>query len=105
MAARNWTDYALLEQYFEQRLINIVQNTGKHYVVWQEIFDNGLSIDKRTIVDVWKGENWQSELFNVTSAGFQSILSVRRACVVVVVCDLLMGLCCCTCLLFVFVSF
>ena len=55
MKARGWTDYALLEQYYEQNLISIVQDTGKHYIVWQEIFDNGLKIDPHTIVDVWKG--------------------------------------------------
>lgn len=54
MAARNWTDYALLEQYYEQSLIAIVETTKKHYVVWQEIFDNGLKISPKTVVDVWK---------------------------------------------------
>lgn len=75
MASKNWTDYALLEQFYEQSLIQIVQATGKHYVVWQEIFDNGLKVDSHTIVDVWKGENWQSEMQNVTKAGYQVILS------------------------------
>lgn len=53
--------------------------TGKHYIVWQEIFDNRLDIDKHTIVDVWKGASWESELANVTAKGFQAI--VRFACV------------------------
>ncbi len=52
--------------------------TGKHYIVWQEIFDNGLDIDKHTIVDVWKGGNWEPELASVTAKGFQAI--VRSVC-------------------------
>ena len=64
MTEKGWgTNYALLEQYYEQRLIDIVETTGKHYVVWQEIFDNGLKIDKNTIVDVWKNPPyWPDEL-------------------------------------------
>ncbi len=54
-----------------------MQQTGKKYIVWQEIFDNGLKIDPRTIVDVWKGESseWQKELARVTAKGFSAILS------------------------------
>ncbi len=43
--------------------------------MWQEIFDNGLKIDPRTIVDVWKGEEWPEELARVTGKGFSAILS------------------------------
>jgi len=75
MQKRGWTDYALLEQFYEQQLIPIVQSTGKKYVVWQEIFDNGLKIDPRTIIDVWKDSPWQDELAKVTQAGFGAILS------------------------------
>lgn len=81
MQKRGWTDYALLEQYYEQNLIPIVAATGKKYIVWQEIFDNGLKIDPRTIVDVWKNgdgkssNTWQQELAAVTKQGFGAILS------------------------------
>ncbi len=75
MAARGWTDYDLLEQFYEQRLIPIVAATGKKYIVWQEIFDNGLKIDPHTIVDVWIDSPWKDELARVTKAGYSAILS------------------------------
>ena len=41
-------------------------------MVWQEIFDNGAKIAKDTVIDVWKGGNWQEEMGKVTSAGFHT---------------------------------
>jgi len=75
MQQKGWTDYATLEQYYEQNLLDIIAKTGKNYVVWQEVFDNGLKINKETIVDVWKGGNWTAEVAKVTAAGFQTIVS------------------------------
>ena len=76
MKAKGWTEnYNLLEQFYEQALIKIVEKTGKKYIVWQEIFDNGLKIAPETIVDVWKNSPWQDELASVTKAGYSAILS------------------------------
>ena len=55
-------------------LLELVENIGKSYVVWQEILDNGLKIKKDTVVDVWKG-GWQEEMDKVTAAGYDVILS------------------------------
>jgi len=67
--------FADLETLFEQRLLNILKDQGSSYIVWQEIFDNGAKILPDTVIDVWKGGNWQDEMANVTSAGFHSVLS------------------------------
>ena len=47
---------------------------GLDYIVWQEIFDNGLKLKHSTVVEVWK-DPWQSEMYNVTKAGFRALLS------------------------------
>lgn len=40
------------------------------YLVWQEVFDNGVDIAKDTVVHVWKNENvpaaWKNELHEVS---------------------------------------
>lgn len=78
-------DYAKLEEFYVQRLIDLLGNVSanvgrsnkKHeFIVWQEVFDNGVEIDDQTIVHVWEDwAPWQKELFNVTKAGHRAILS------------------------------
>ena len=55
-------DYAGLEQYYELQLLNILKAQGTSYICWQEIFDNGVKILPDTVVDVWKGGNWQQDM-------------------------------------------
>ena len=75
MKENNLTSFTDLETLFEQRLLDILKTHGTSYIVWQEIFDNGAKILADTVIDVWKGANWQSEMENVTKAGFHSVLS------------------------------
>ena len=69
--------YAGLESYYIQQILELVQNlpNKRTPIVWQEVFDNGLEITPETIVDVWKGGNYQEELAVVTAKGFNTILS------------------------------
>lgn len=51
---------------------------NRSYVVWQEIFDNGLNIRPDTVVHAWKGGSTAAglaELQRVTAAGYRGILS------------------------------
>ena len=75
MKAHNLTTFADLETLFEQRLLDMLKVQGSSYMVWQEIFDNGAKIAPDTVIDVWKGNEWQAEMANVSKAGFHSVLS------------------------------
>ncbi|XP_069556961.1 beta-hexosaminidase subunit beta isoform X1 [Brachyistius frenatus] len=70
-------DYGKLESFYIQRLLDIVTATKKGYVIWQEVFDNGVKLKQDTIIHVWKGnqQQYQSEMANVTSSGYQTLLS------------------------------
>ncbi|KAM4054108.1 beta-hexosaminidase subunit beta isoform 1-T1 [Anomaloglossus baeobatrachus] len=69
------TDYRKLESFYIQKILDIVSKVHKGYMVWQEVFDNHDQINPDTIVEVWKGENYNEELYNVTDAGLSAILS------------------------------
>ncbi|XP_061451741.1 beta-hexosaminidase subunit alpha isoform X2 [Rhineura floridana] len=70
-------DYAKLESFYIQRLMDIVSAYVKSYVVWQEVFDNGVKLKPDTLIHVWK-ENagpYQEEMACVTKAGYRALLS------------------------------
>ena len=76
MGERNYTNYARFEEYYIGKLLDLVRDLDKSYVVWQEVFDNGNDIKQDTIVHVWKEHNnWAGEVNAVTKAGYQTLLS------------------------------
>ncbi|XP_068190348.1 beta-hexosaminidase subunit beta isoform X2 [Antennarius striatus] len=68
-------DYSKLESYYIQRLLDIVSSLKKGYLIWQEVFDNGVKLKPDTIVHVWIGGGSNNEMGNVTAAGYNAILS------------------------------
>jgi hexosaminidase len=73
MKAHGETDYAALENLYEQQFVPIVSATGKSLIGWQELYDNGIDLPADFVVNVWKG-GWQDEMANVTQR-FKAILS------------------------------
>jgi len=69
-------DYHKLESIYIQKLLDIISSypTKNGYIVWQEVFDNGVQVKNDTIIHVWKGQ-WEWELSKVTGAGLRAILS------------------------------
>ncbi|KAI2810900.1 hypothetical protein BLOT_002068 [Blomia tropicalis] len=72
-------DYTRLESYYVQKLVNIVKQLNRSYVVWQEVFDHNVTLKSDTVVHVWIGNDtsstWSTELSKVTEAGYQALLS------------------------------
>jgi hexosaminidase len=66
-------DYARLEEFYVQALIDLLdkipkksrpsgRTPAKHdYIVWQEVFDNNVTLDSDTIVHVWKVTNFTNK--------------------------------------------
>ncbi|CAN9504396.1 unnamed protein product [Ophioblennius macclurei] len=68
-------DYSKLESFYIQRLLDIVTSTRKGYIIWQEVFDNGVKLKPDTVVHVWIGGGSNEELGKVTASGYTTILS------------------------------
>ncbi|NWS09141.1 HEXB hexosaminidase, partial [Motacilla alba] len=68
-------DYAKLEAYYVQNILDIVSSYNKGQMVWQEVFDHKAQLKPDTVVQVWMANNYASELSRVTGAGFTAVLS------------------------------
>jgi len=75
MDQMNITKIEKLEEYYMNRLVEIVGQMNKSYIVWQEVLDNNVTLKKDTLINVWKSPVWQDEMAKVTNAGYQAILS------------------------------
>ncbi|NWV04279.1 HEXB hexosaminidase, partial [Ptilonorhynchus violaceus] len=69
------TDYAKLESYYVQNILDIVSSYNKGQMVWQEVFDHKAQLKPDTVVQVWMANNYAHELSSVTGAGFTAVLS------------------------------
>ncbi|XP_078252746.1 beta-hexosaminidase subunit beta isoform X2 [Rhinoraja longicauda] len=67
-------DYRKLESFYIQNVVDIVAANLKGYMVWQEVFDNGVKLKSDTIVHVWKG-GYQKEMAAATAAKFHVLVS------------------------------
>jgi len=75
MKEQNITTYQKLEEYWVKNILDISQKQNFEYVVWEEVFNNGIDIAEKTVVEVWLPYNPKSETYNVTKAGYRAIIS------------------------------
>ncbi|EDV20781.1 uncharacterized protein TRIADDRAFT_36582 [Trichoplax adhaerens] len=69
-------NFALLEQYYETRLLQLVEKVGLRYIIWQDVIDNKVKVNPNTVVQVWRSSpSYKSELKRVTSLNLKTILS------------------------------
>ncbi|CAG0904662.1 unnamed protein product [Darwinula stevensoni] len=77
MTRQNISSFEGLQAYYMNRLVKLldgVSSKKKNYLVWQDVFDNGVRLSPDAVVHVWKGD-WETELAKVTNAGNAALLS------------------------------
>jgi len=67
-------NYAKLEEYHVQKVINISNEVGFSYIVWQEVFDNGVQLKDDTVVEVWLPPA-DKEVAKITSLGYKTLIA------------------------------
>lgn len=53
MKQNNITTYEKLESYYIQKLVDSINQQQSKIIVWEEVFNNNVSIPLDTIVQVW----------------------------------------------------
>ncbi|KAH3830320.1 hypothetical protein DPMN_103561 [Dreissena polymorpha] len=67
-------DYSKLEEYYMTKLHTIVDSVKRNSIIWQEVFDNNVTVAANTWVEVWKGD-YQKEMAAVTARGYKALLA------------------------------
>ncbi|ELT93601.1 hypothetical protein CAPTEDRAFT_180694 [Capitella teleta] len=81
MEEMEFGDYAEVEQYYSNRLINITEELGSKYIIWQDPIDNNVTVDMNTLVTIWKDSKnnqddpWQMHMEHVAKKGYKMLLS------------------------------
>ncbi|XP_077988449.1 beta-hexosaminidase subunit alpha-like [Glandiceps talaboti] len=70
-------DFVRLEEYYFNRLSDIVSSLNRGFITWEDALDNGIQLRKDAIIQVWKGvdRDYPQRLANVTSQGYRVLLS------------------------------
>lgn len=84
MAANGFPgDYDKLQQYYSNQLLASIKQEGKKFVVWQDVVDNNVELDKDAVaIEVWQDPSlwniypkWTDTTANLTRDGYETILS------------------------------
>uniref|UniRef100_A0A8C1W9V0 Beta-hexosaminidase n=1 Tax=Cyprinus carpio TaxID=7962 RepID=A0A8C1W9V0_CYPCA len=68
-------DFTKLESFYMESIMNMTAALNKTSIVWQDVFDYHERIPQDTVLEIWKGEKYQTELSRMTQAGHRVLLS------------------------------
>ena len=71
MSDNNISSYEGLENYFIQHVVDLLDKLNSKYLVWEEVFVNGVTLPNTTLVHVWRGGGFDT-LRDVPLVLFQS---------------------------------
>lgn len=57
MKQYNISSFVKLEEFYIQKLIDKIADLKKNSIVWQEVYTNGVNLQKGTVVHVWTGDS------------------------------------------------
>ncbi|XP_054475686.1 beta-hexosaminidase subunit alpha [Anoplopoma fimbria] len=68
-------DFTKLEAFYMENIVNITAALNKTTIVWQDVFDYHERIPKDTVLHIWKGAGYRTELSRMTKAGMRVVLA------------------------------
>lgn len=74
MKAKNIDRYQKLEELYIHQIADMVNSLGRKSIVWQDVFNDGVSLAPGTIVHVWTGDV-PAVIDRITKNGLQAVLS------------------------------
>lgn len=67
MKENNITTYEKLEEYYVQKVVDMIDELKASSVVWQEVYENGVILPKETVVHVWIDNSIRKKLMSDVS--------------------------------------
>jgi len=64
-----------LHEIYEAKMINMTHKYAKEAIVWQDLFDGRMNLDKETVIHVRNNDIWRQSLDRITQAGYKVLLS------------------------------
>lgn len=55
MKSRQMAKYEQVEEFYIQRIVDMVKKLKHKSIVWQEVFQNGVKLAPETVVQIWTG--------------------------------------------------
>ncbi|KAI3388502.1 hypothetical protein SNEBB_000296 [Seison nebaliae] len=71
-----------VQQYYSERMLEMMKKLNYNVIVWQDVWDDGVELDKSAIIQIWKDKSdqskfkkWEDYVSKTTGQGRKTILS------------------------------